>query len=199
MLKNMNNLISANLLESEKSMILNHLKKEGHLCLSKASEEIENRIVDQKALDDSQCGLCSTSCEVYPLETTVATTYTQILITAPNIYSAAFSSVSDDPRKLDEALKGYEVSLWSAGISEECKSLYKNHVFGLKPIKYLPPNLKVLRGKFIFKRKRDKEGKVSRWKVRYGVWNRSTARIKTKNLPVFVNQLLRKLFLLLLQ
>ncbi|CCU76267.1 Gag-Pol polyprotein [Blumeria hordei DH14] len=120
---------------------------------NKARQDIEN----EKAVSEASC----TTAMI------VVDTYAHKILTALNVYAAAHTSISDDPKTLDEVLSGSEADLWSAGISSEYNSLHENGVFDLIRIKDLSPNVKILRGKLVFKRKRDKEGNVSRWKVRY--------------------------------
>ncbi|KAI1007632.1 hypothetical protein K3495_g595 [Podosphaera aphanis] len=107
---------------------------------TRASEKARQDIENKKAVSEASCTAAMIG----------VATYAQKIILALNVYAAAHTGISDDPKTL------YEYN-----------SLHENDVFDLIRIKDLSPNVKILRGKLVFKRKRDKEGNVSLWKVRY--------------------------------
>jgi len=74
--------------------------------------------------------------------------------------------MSDDP-SWAEAIASPECEYWIAGGREELKSLEDLKVFALVPCSEVPPNQRPLKGKLVCKRKRDDEGNITRYKVRY--------------------------------
>src|SRR5882762_3940033 len=72
----------------------------------------------------------------------------------------------DDPATLEEALASEDAPKWLAGCKEELASINKLSVFKLVPRSQCT-GWKVLKGKFVFRVKRDALGKAVHWKVRY--------------------------------
>jgi hypothetical protein len=73
----------------------------------------------------------------------------------------------DDPQSTDEALNSPNAPEWRAAISDELKSIKDMNVYTLVQRSSVPKGRKVMRGKFVFKTKRDVAGLVSRRKARY--------------------------------
>jgi hypothetical protein len=72
----------------------------------------------------------------------------------------------DDP-SWSEALASPDREYWIAGGRDELKSLKDLKVFVLVPRSDVPPGQRPLKGKLVCKRKRDEQGKITRYKVRY--------------------------------
>jgi transposase InsO family protein len=72
----------------------------------------------------------------------------------------------DDPTWA-EALASPDREYWIAGGREELKSLEDLKVFVLVPRSEIPRGQRLLKGKLVCKRKRDDQGRVVRYKVRY--------------------------------
>ena len=73
----------------------------------------------------------------------------------------------DDDPLWATAIASPEREYWVAGACEELKSLTDLKVFVLVPRSTLPHGQRPLKGKLVCKRKRDDEGNISRYKVRY--------------------------------
>jgi hypothetical protein len=72
-----------------------------------------------------------------------------------------------DPRSVAEALRSPKAAEWSEAMQEELKSIKDMGVFTLVSRSAVPKGRKVMKGKFVFKTKRDFAGQVSRYKARY--------------------------------
>jgi hypothetical protein len=72
----------------------------------------------------------------------------------------------DEPATLEEALASEDAPKWLAGCREELASIEKLGVFKLVA-RAQSIGRKVLKGKFVFRVKRDATGKPIRWKVRF--------------------------------
>ncbi len=77
---------------------------------------------------------------------------------------------TDDPRSFKDAMNRPEKDLWEDACKEEFESLKEMRVFTLIPPTDVPPDRKVLRGKWVLSVKRDKEGRPVRYKARYVFW-----------------------------
>ena len=75
----------------------------------------------------------------------------------------------DDDPLWAKAIASPEREYWVAGAREELKSLRDLAVFVLVPRIEVPRGQRPLKGKLVCKRKRDDEGNISRYKVRYVV------------------------------
>ena len=73
----------------------------------------------------------------------------------------------DDPRSATEALGTPEADKWQAAMLDELKSIKEMGVYTLVPRTAVPKGRKVMRGKFVFKTKRDSAGQIARYKSRY--------------------------------
>ena len=77
---------------------------------------------------------------------------------------------TDDPCSFKDAMQCPEKALWEDACKEEFESLKEMRVFTLIPPTDVPPDRKVLRGKWALLVKRDKEGKPVRYKAQYVFW-----------------------------
>lgn len=68
-----------------------------------------------------------------------------------------------EPRTLSKALSGPEAQKWKEAANEEYSSLIKNGTWKLTT---LPQNRKAISNRWIFKRKYDQDGNISRYKAR---------------------------------
>jgi hypothetical protein len=82
---------------------------------------------------------------------------------ASPLVNAEFPS---DPVTLRDALSSPDTSNWRAGIEEELKGLLDMGVYKLVPRSAVPTGRKVLRGKWVFRLKRDENGNPVRYKAR---------------------------------
>lgn len=78
-------------------------------------------------------------------------------------YRASAATVSDDPDTLKEALSGPDAEDWRAAVHEELNAIEALQVWELVP---LPAGRKPIGTKYVFKKKRDAKGNVTRYKVR---------------------------------
>ncbi|KAM1561756.1 hypothetical protein ACFX1Z_004844 [Malus domestica] len=69
----------------------------------------------------------------------------------------------DDPMTYHQAMQSPQKVLWQAAMKEELDSMSKNSVWSLVQS---PPNIKAIGCKWVFKTKRDAEGRIERYKVR---------------------------------
>jgi hypothetical protein len=72
-----------------------------------------------------------------------------------------------DPETMKEALAGQDRDKWMESMKEELDSIKQLGVYRLVPRSAVPPDRKVLRGKFVYRRKFGADGAVSRYKSRY--------------------------------
>jgi hypothetical protein len=72
-----------------------------------------------------------------------------------------------DPLTMREALSGVDRDNWMVSMQEELESIKKHQVYCLVPHSAVPPDRKVLKGKFAYQRKFGADGGVSRYKSRY--------------------------------
>ena len=77
---------------------------------------------------------------------------------------------TEDPRSFREAMTSPEHQLWEDACKEEFESLKDLRVFTLIPPTDVPPDRKVLCGKWVLLVKRNKEGKPVQYKARYVFW-----------------------------
>jgi hypothetical protein len=68
---------------------------------------------------------------------------------------------------MKEALAGQDHDKWMESMREELDSIKQLGVYRLVPHSAVPPDCKVLKGKFVYHRKFDAHGGVSRYKSRY--------------------------------
>jgi Reverse transcriptase (RNA-dependent DNA polymerase) len=73
----------------------------------------------------------------------------------------------NDPRTLREALNSEHAEQWRAAFNEELNSLRDLGVYKLIPRSNVPKGRRIMRGRPVFKLKRDENGSPSRFKVRY--------------------------------
>jgi hypothetical protein len=73
----------------------------------------------------------------------------------------------DDPKSAKEALESQLAHEWLAAMHEELNSIKEMGVYVLVPRSVVPKGRKVMRGKFVFRTKRDFMGAVARYKARY--------------------------------
>ena len=83
-----------------------------------------------------------------------------------HVYIAA-KVVTDKPQTLEEVLSGKDIAKWRLALKLEyhaiqCKKIQTLH-------KYIEVDSKILRGKLVFKKKRDKDGNILKYKVRWVV------------------------------
>lgn len=71
--------------------------------------------------------------------------------------------IPDDPSTVDEALSSVNSKVWKAAMIEEFNSLLENDTWKLTE---LPPNRKPIQCKWVFKTKRDADGRIVRYKAR---------------------------------
>ncbi len=77
--------------------------------------------------------------------------------------------ITDDPQSLQEALDSPDAAKWRFAISSEYKSLARKKTWNLLSRGDVPKGQKVLRGKLVFKTKKDKNGQILKCKVRWVV------------------------------
>lgn len=73
----------------------------------------------------------------------------------------------DDPSTYAEAMASAHAAQWTAALKEEFDSLRELGVYKLVPRTAIPPGRKIMRGRPVFKLKRDQHGHASRFKARY--------------------------------
>lgn len=76
----------------------------------------------------------------------------------------------DDPQSFDEAMARSDAAKWVEAIKDELKSITELEVWSLVP-RSIPKSegRKILKGRFVFHLKRDENGVIVRWKVRFVV------------------------------
>lgn len=80
-----------------------------------------------------------------------------------NLAGAAHMAVIHEPATLDEALASEQAELWQQAANDEMASLQANNTWELEPV---PPGVKPIPVKWVFKVKRDAAGNVERYKAR---------------------------------
>jgi hypothetical protein len=75
----------------------------------------------------------------------------------------AIANIDGDPSTIDEALKRPDGDLWQKAINDELQSLKENGTWTLVD---LPPDKKPIQCKWVFKIKKDSDGKVTKYKAR---------------------------------
>jgi hypothetical protein len=88
------------------------------------------------------------------------------LETYRRIYAAA-KVVSDEPQTLEEALSGKDAAKWRLALKLEYYAIQRKKTWTLR--KRAEVDGKILRGKLVFKKKRDKDGNILKYKVRWVV------------------------------
>ena len=68
-----------------------------------------------------------------------------------------------DPESLEEALTSSDVEKWKKAMKEELKNLQRNETWEIVP---KPEGRKIIKCKWVFKTKFDKDGQVERHKAR---------------------------------
>jgi hypothetical protein len=81
----------------------------------------------------------------------------------PPSCSAVLLDTDPEPRTRAEAMRSPEATEWDSAMKEEHKSLVDNDTWDVVP---RPRNRKVLKSRWVFKRKRDAQNKVKRYKAR---------------------------------
>jgi hypothetical protein len=85
-------------------------------------------------------------------------------------FTAANNVLDDDELlTLKSALAGPEREKWSAVLKEEFESIRKMGTYQLVPRSAVPAGRRILRGKAVFKRKRNEDGDIVRYKARWVV------------------------------
>ncbi|KAI1005622.1 hypothetical protein K3495_g2595 [Podosphaera aphanis] len=74
--------------------------------------------------------------------------------------------ITDDPETIEEALASKNSNEWRLAIRQEYESLLRKKTWALAQKKDIPAGQRLLSVKLVFKTKRDKEGKVLKYKVR---------------------------------
>ena len=69
-----------------------------------------------------------------------------------------------DPNNYDEAIRDDDAPSWRDSIKTEVKTLIEKKVFEF--VDDIPPGRRLVGTRFVFKRKRDKEGNVAKFKAR---------------------------------
>ena len=77
--------------------------------------------------------------------------------------AAAHSAIIHEPASLEEALASEQAELWQQAANDEMASLLANGTWELEPV---PPGVKPIPVKWVFKVKRDANGNVERYKAR---------------------------------
>jgi len=77
------------------------------------------------------------------------------------------NELSDDPSTYSEAMSSPHATEWTAALQEEFASLKDLGVYKLVPRSSVPPGRKIMRGRPVFKLKRDQDGNPARFKARY--------------------------------
>ena len=72
----------------------------------------------------------------------------------------------DEPRTYAQAMNGVDSQMWTQAMNEEMHSLEKNQVWTIVPP---PTDTRVLKGKWVYKVKRDENNKITRYKGRWVV------------------------------
>ena len=85
------------------------------------------------------------------------------LETYRHVYTAA-KVVTDEPQTLDEALSGKDAAKWRLALKLEYYAIQRKKTWTLR--KYTEVDSKILRGKLVFKKKRDKDGNILKYKIR---------------------------------
>ena len=82
----------------------------------------------------------------------------------PNRYGGwVYIAQEEDPITVEQALSNPDTEKWMKAMEAELESLHKNQVWELSE---LPPGRKPVGSKWVFKRKRDADGNVKRYKAR---------------------------------
>lgn len=71
-----------------------------------------------------------------------------------------------DPANLREAMASPDCQQWKAAVLEECGSILENNTWTLIPRAELPPGMKAMGSRFVFKTKLNSDGGVERYKAR---------------------------------
>lgn len=80
-----------------------------------------------------------------------------------NLAGTAHSAVIHEPATLEEALASEQAEFWQQAANDEMASLLANGTWTVEPV---PPGVKPIPVKWVFKVKRDASGKVERYKAR---------------------------------
>ncbi|KAI0992124.1 hypothetical protein K3495_g16062, partial [Podosphaera aphanis] len=81
--------------------------------------------------------------------------------------SAEIDRNDDDPKTMIEALSGKYREQWKEGFRREYDSIGRNKTWVILPRSEIPPGTKVLSGKIVLRTKRDKNGDILKYKVRW--------------------------------
>ena len=79
------------------------------------------------------------------------------------VAGSAHTAIISEPASLEEALASEQAELWQQAADEEMASLLANNTWELEPV---PPGVKPIPVKWVFKVKRDATGNVERYKAR---------------------------------
>ena len=72
--------------------------------------------------------------------------------------------ISDEPKTYEEAVTGNEREQWIKAMDDEMQALHENNTWVLTE---LPPHKSTIGGKWVYKKKLNKDGHVERYKARY--------------------------------
>lgn len=87
----------------------------------------------------------------------------QQYLTPEEIFNINTLDQINTPKNYKEAMKSPHVKSWKEAMEIEIKSLVKLETFELVPFQ---PNMKVIKGGFVYKIKTDQDGKISKFKAR---------------------------------
>ena len=79
------------------------------------------------------------------------------------VFEAVSETRIEDPTRYEEAVTDVDSCLWQTAMKAEMESMYSNQVWDLVD---LPPNVRPIGCKWIYKRKRNSEGLVEAYKAR---------------------------------
>lgn len=86
-------------------------------------------------------------------------------VPSTHVLTALTLALSDDPKTYEEAIKRSDHARWDDSMKRELKALESNQTWQVVPRTRVPANMKILRGRYIYKRKRDGRYKA-RWVVK---------------------------------
>jgi hypothetical protein len=82
---------------------------------------------------------------------------------------AAAKAITDEPQTLKEALDGPDAAKWRMALKREYFAIQRKKTWTLVKRSAVKGGQRVLRGKLVFKKKRDKNGNILKYKVRWVV------------------------------
>jgi hypothetical protein len=94
--------------------------------------------------------------------------FAQQIETYRHVFAAA-KTVTDEPQTLREALDSPDAAKWRAALKCEYHAIQRKKTWTLIKRSKVKGGQRVLRGKLVFKKKRDKDGNILKYKVRWVV------------------------------